>query len=112
MWFARQTIHPRTRGAHDVTPTPPDIPTRLERECLTSDTRQVTTATVTAGLGFLAGILWLDLIFDVQILGIREHEDLRRADALNSVATYYRHATGGARRLDLFIALVMVLTLA
>lgn len=70
------------------------------------------TATVTAGLGFLAGILWLDLIFDVQILGVGEHEDLRRADTLNSVATYYRHATGGARRLDLLIAVVMVLTLA
>jgi len=72
----------------------------------------VATASVTAGLGFLAGILWLDLIFDAQMLGMRERDDLQRAEALNSVSAYYRHALGGARRLDVFIAVVMMLTLA
>ena len=65
---------------------------------------------VTAGLGFLAGILWLDLMFDVQLLrGRRARRD--PSEALASIAPYYRHATVRARPMNLLIAGVMVATL-
>jgi hypothetical protein len=71
----------------------------------------VATTYITAGLGFLAGVLWLDLIFDLLVFrnaeaGTRAHED-----ALALVGAYYRHATGGARPMDLLIGVVMILTL-
>ena len=67
---------------------------------------------VIAGLGFLAGILWLDLIFDVQILRHAQSGTKAHEDALALMSTYYRHATGGARPMDLLIAVMMLVTLA
>lgn len=74
-------------------------------------TAVVATTYVTAGLGFLAGILWLDLMFDVQLLRARRIQR-NSSDALASIAAYYRHATLGARPMNLLIALVMAATLA
>ena len=66
---------------------------------------------VTAGLGFLAGVLWLDLIFDVHLLRHAQAGTPAHDDALALVSAYYRHATGGARPMDWLIALVMAATL-
>lgn len=65
---------------------------------------------MTAGLGFLSGILWIDLMFDVQMLRARRSDARAAERSLSAVAAYYRHATSGARPLDLMIAIVMVAT--
>jgi hypothetical protein len=67
---------------------------------------------VTAGLGFLAGILWLDLMFDVQLLRNARADTRAQHDGLALVSAYYRQATGGARPMQLLVAVVMVVTLA
>jgi hypothetical protein len=67
---------------------------------------------VTACLGFLAGILWMDLIFDVQTERGRKRGDQARQEALAVAATYYRHATGGARPMERLIAIVMIAAVA
>jgi hypothetical protein len=68
------------------------------------------TAFVTAGAGFLAAVLWFDLIFDTQV---RRHAADRHLseDALISIAGYYRRATTEARPMNLLVVAVMVGTL-
>ncbi len=61
---------------------------------------------LTAGAGFLLGVLWMDLLFDAQVL-VGDG-----ADALASVAAYYRRATLEAEPLPWLIALVMVAMVA
>ena len=56
--------------------------------------------------GFLLGVLWMDLLFDVQILG-----GVPEA-AVASIAAYYRHATTEAYPMNRLIALVMIVTVA
>jgi hypothetical protein len=65
---------------------------------------------VTAGLGFLSGILWIDLMFDLQMLRSSRSDERAAERSLSAVAAYYRHATSGARPLDLMIAVVMIAT--
>jgi hypothetical protein len=67
-------------------------------------------AFVTAGAGFLLAVLWLDLMFDVQVLGRREGE--LPDDLLASVAGYYRRVTTAARPMNRLIAAIMLATLA
>jgi hypothetical protein len=55
--------------------------------------------------------LWLDLIFDVQTARSCRADASARERALSSVSAYYRHATSGARPMDLVIAIVMLVTL-
>lgn len=63
-------------------------------------------AMLAAGGGFLLGVLWMDLLFDVQALGVP-------ADAgVASMASYYRRVTTDASTLHLLIAGVMLLTVA
>jgi len=62
-------------------------------------------AGATAGAGFLLAVLWFDLMFDVQVL--RDGD----AEAVDSIARYYRRVTTDARPMNRFIALVMVATL-
>ena len=69
------------------------------------------TTYVTAGLGFLAAILWLDLMFDVQLLRNAQAAPQAQDDGLALVAAYYRHATGGASPMQLLIGVVMLVTL-
>jgi len=45
--------------------------------------------------GFLLGVLWMDLMFDVQVLG-QENEALPD-EVLDSIAAYYRRVTTRAR---------------
>lgn len=80
------------------------------RDTRLGDTKTVTPY-VTAGLGFLAGILWLDLIFDVALLRHAQAGTPAHDKALSLVSTYYGHATGGARPMDLLIGAMMVATL-
>jgi hypothetical protein len=67
-------------------------------------------ACVTAGAGFLLAVLWLDLMFDVQVLGQRER-DLPE-DLLAAMAGYYRRVTTAARPMNRLIAVTMLATLA
>jgi hypothetical protein len=67
-------------------------------------------AFVSAGAGFLLAVLWLDLMFDVQVLGHSERE--LPEDLLASVAGYYRRVTTAARPMNRLIAAVMLATLA
>lgn len=69
-------------------------------------------AWVTACVGFLLGILWLDLIFDVQTARSGRLGGRAREDALAVVSTYYRHATGGLPAMSHVIAALMLATLA
>ena len=63
-------------------------------------------ALLAAGGGFLLGILWMDLLFDVQIFGADP------AGALASISAYYRRATIGAYPMNRLIAVVMLVTVA
>jgi hypothetical protein len=67
------------------------------------------TAFVTAGAGFLLAVLWFDLMFDVQVLRHRGRE--LPADALASIAAYYRRVTTDARPMNLLVTAVMLGTL-
>jgi hypothetical protein len=67
------------------------------------------TAFVTAGAGFLLAVLWFDLMFDVQVLRHRGRE--LPADALVSIAAYYRRVTTEARPMNLLVTAVMLGTL-
>jgi hypothetical protein len=63
-----------------------------------------------AGGGFLLAVLWLDLMFDVQVL--KHHEPQLPEEVLASIAAYYRRVTTAARPMNRLIALAMLATLA
>ena len=65
---------------------------------------------LTACGGFLLAVLWMDLIFDVQVLGHRGRSELPDS-ALASIASYYHRATTTSRPMSFLIALVMVVLL-
>ena len=67
-------------------------------------------AFVSAGAGFLLAVLWLDLMFDVQVVG--HQGPVLAEDPLASIAGYYRRVTTAARPMNRLIALVMLATLA
>jgi hypothetical protein len=58
------------------------------------------------------GIVWMDLIFDLQTARGSRAGGNAREQALAAVSTYYRHATGGMRGLSNLIAVVMLIALA
>ena len=65
---------------------------------------------MTACSGFLLAVLWMDLIFDAQVLGHRRRIELPEP-VLASIASYYRRATTTSRPMSYLIALVMVVLL-
>lgn len=66
---------------------------------------------ITACGGFLFAVLWMDLIFDVQVLRFRSAPtDLPEA-VLASIAAYYHRATTTSRPMSRLIAIVMVVLL-
>jgi hypothetical protein len=66
---------------------------------------------LTACGGFLFAVLWMDLIFDVQVLRFRSApSDLPEA-VLASIAGYYHRATTASRPMSRLIAAVMVILL-
>ena len=66
---------------------------------------------VTACSGFLLAVLWMDLIFDVQVLGNRSAGEELPEPVLASIAGYYHRATTTSRPMSRLIALVMVVLL-
>jgi hypothetical protein len=67
---------------------------------------------LTACSGFLLAILWMDLIFDVQVLQHRSAGEELPEPVLASIAGYYHRATTTSRPMGRLIALVMVILLA
>ena len=60
--------------------------------------------------GFLIAVLWMDLIFDSQVLRHRGTEELPEP-VLSSISAYYRRATTTSKPMSLLIAIVMVILL-
>ena len=60
--------------------------------------------------GFLLAVLWMDLIFDSQVLRHRGAEVLPES-VLDSISRYYLRATTTSRPMSYLIALVMVILL-
>jgi hypothetical protein len=59
--------------------------------------------------GFLLAVLWMDLMFDVQVL---RHRDAALADeVLASIAGYYRRVTTTARPMTYLVGTVMAIAL-
>ena len=58
--------------------------------------------------GFLIAVLWMDLMFDSQVLRHRGTEVLPES-VLSSIAGYYRRATTTSRPMSHLIALVMAI---
>jgi hypothetical protein len=61
--------------------------------------------------GFLLAVLWMDLMFDVQVLRYKDANRELPEEVLSSTAAYYRRVTTGARPMGYAIALVMLLTI-
>ena len=67
------------------------------------------TSLITACAGFLLAVLWMDLIFDVQVLAHRHAGDELPEPVLASIAGYYHRATSTSRPMSRLIALVMAI---
>jgi hypothetical protein len=67
------------------------------------------TALLTACAGFLLAVLWMDLIFDSQVLTQRDRSTSLPEPALASIAGYYRRATTTSRPMSVLILLVMLI---
>ncbi|OBH35787.1 hypothetical protein A5692_10975 [Mycobacterium sp. E342] len=63
---------------------------------------------LTACGGFLFAVLWMDLIFDVQVLRFRSAPTGLPDAVLDSIAAYYHRATTTSRPMSRLIAVVMV----
>ncbi|HEX2286492.1 MAG TPA: hypothetical protein VHI10_16990 [Mycobacterium sp.] len=63
-----------------------------------------------ASAGFLIAVLWMDLIFDTQVLRHRGRDELP-APVLDSIAGYYHRATTTSRPMNYLIAAVMAILL-
>ncbi len=61
--------------------------------------------------GFLLAVLWMDLLFDVQVLQIRAAEPRETDQPIASIAAYYRRVTTEARPLNRLVGAVMAVTL-
>jgi hypothetical protein len=66
---------------------------------------------LTACSGFLFAVLWIDLMFDVQVLGHRNAGEELPEPVLASIAAYYHRATTTSRPMSRLIALVMLILL-
>lgn len=67
---------------------------------------------LTACSGFLLAVLWMDLIFDVQVLQHRSVGEELPERALASIANYYHRATTTSRPMGRLIAVVMLVLLS
>lgn len=61
--------------------------------------------------GFLLAVLWMDLMFDVQVLRHRDRAAELPEAVLASIATYYRRVTTTARPMGHLVGAVMAVTL-
>jgi hypothetical protein len=60
--------------------------------------------------GFLLAVLWMDLMFDVQVLRFRAMQELPE-EVLTSIAAYYRRVTTDARPMNHAVGGVMLVTI-
>ena len=60
--------------------------------------------------GFLLAVLWMDLMFDVQVLRHRQAAELPEP-VLASIAAYYRRVTTDARPMGHLVGVIMLLAL-
>jgi hypothetical protein len=67
-----------------------------------------TTSLLTACGGFLFAVLWMDLMFDAQVLADRHPGGELPESALDSIARYYRRAVTESQPMSRLIAVVMV----
>ena len=58
--------------------------------------------------GFLLAVLWMDLMFDVQVLGGQRRRELPE-DVLSSIAAYYRRVTTLARPMGHLVGAMMLI---
>jgi hypothetical protein len=70
------------------------------------------TLVLTACGGFLLAVLWMDLIFDSQILAHRHCNEQLPEPVLASIAGYYHRATTLSRPMSALIVVVMLTLLA
>jgi hypothetical protein len=70
-----------------------------------------TNSLLTACSGFLFAVLWMDLIFDAQVLADRHPGSELPESVLDSIARYYRRAVTESRPMSRLIAVVMVVFL-
>jgi hypothetical protein len=71
----------------------------------------VATSLLTACSGFLFAVLWMDLMFDAQVLADRRPGGDLPEPVLASIAGYYRRAVTGSRPMSRLIAVVMAVLL-
>ncbi|MGA9490959.1 MAG: hypothetical protein WBV80_12025 [Mycobacterium sp.] len=67
----------------------------------------IATSLLTACSGFLSAVLWMDLMFDAQVLTDRRPGDDLPESVLGSIAGYYRRAVTGSRPMSRLIPVVM-----
>lgn len=72
----------------------------------------VTVVLPAACAGFLLAVLWMDLIFDAQVVAHRRSGGDLPESVLASIAGYYHRATTSSRPMSALIAVVMVALLA
>jgi hypothetical protein len=72
----------------------------------------VVTLLLFACAGFLLAVLWMDLIFDAQVLGRTAAPHELPESVLVSIAHYYHRATTTSRPMSVLIAVVMVILLS
>lgn len=70
-----------------------------------------TTSLLTACSGFLLAVLWMDLMFDAQVLADRDPVGELPESVLDSIARYYRRAVTESRPMSHLIAVVMLVLL-
>lgn len=68
----------------------------------------MTSAFLAASGGFLLAVLWMDLMFDVQVLRHRRRGDELPEIVLASIAAYYRRVTTTARPMGHAVGAVML----
>jgi hypothetical protein len=71
----------------------------------------VTAPLLTACGGFLLAVLWMDLLFDSQVVAHRRAGDELPEAVLGSIAGYYHRATTTSRPMSHVIAIVMLILL-
>jgi hypothetical protein len=61
--------------------------------------------------GFLLAVLWMDLMFDVQVLGSGQRRQELPEDVLSSIAAYYGRVTLSARPMGHLVGAMMAIGL-
>jgi hypothetical protein len=82
-----------------------------DRELGNNQAMSATTSLLTACSGFLFAVLWMDLMFDAQVLADRYPGGELPESVLDSIARYYRRAVTESRPMSHLIAVVMLVLL-